>query len=440
MEEKYKYQYILNEFKAINKAEINLSGITVLSGINGCGKSTLSRWLYYLVNEDNQMTDNLVKDYLYWISDKVRQFNYASIDLNRTYGGLTELRYRVERSLDDYDVSDPETLDKAYTIYNNYLTEFSKRLSLYLNQADKGSRRTRLLNFLQLEESNVDTEHLVNSFLEREINRATEEKEKVLQEIEKRPEKVFFNHICSKFSEDIIPKKIQLKENSVSLINKDRINTLFNLNRAIYVDSPMAVSDKLSYDNVLWMELHKLIMLPKKKIKIGLKERKILLRIRKILHGEVVVKKDSLSGGSDLYFTSNDGSQFKLDEAATGFKSFSYIQRLLENGFLNSTTLLLIDEPEAHLHPQWIVEFARILILIHKNLGTKIMVASHNPDMVAAIRAIAKKEQLEEETNFYLAEDNGKGKYDYKALGTDIAPIFSSFNIAIDRINEYGME
>ena len=102
---------------------------------------------------------------------------------------------------------------------------------------------------------------------------------------------------------------------------------------------------------------------------------------------------------------------------------------------------MIIDEPEAHLHPQWIVEFAKILVLIHKTLGTKIMLASHNPDMVSAIRYIAKKESILDDTCFYLAQDeNEDGYYSYKWLGTEIEEIFSSFNIALDRINEYGME
>ena len=37
---------IPEKFRAINNANIVLDGITVVSGINGCGKSTLSKLLY----------------------------------------------------------------------------------------------------------------------------------------------------------------------------------------------------------------------------------------------------------------------------------------------------------------------------------------------------------------------------------------------------------
>ena len=69
----------------------------------------------------------------------------------------------------------------------------------------------------------------------------------------------------------------------------------------------------------------------------------------------------------------------------------------------------------------------------------KVMVASHNPDMVAAIQSIAEREQMEDKVHFYIAEPNGDGgKYQYKDLGIEISEIFKSFNIALSRIETYG--
>ena len=84
--------------------------------------------------------------------------------------------------------------------------------------------------------------------------------------------------------------------------------------------------------------------------------RKITLRIRKLLGGDVRVE-DNDFDQKELHYVRQDGLNIRLEDTATGFKSFSYILRLLDNGYINSRTLLLIDEPEAHLHPQWIVEF-----------------------------------------------------------------------------------
>ena len=39
---------------------------------------------------------------------------------------------------------------------------------------------------------------------------------------------------------------------------------------------------------------------------------------------------------------------------------------------------------ETNLHPQWVVELAHLLVRINKTFGTKILITSHNPDMVSA--------------------------------------------------------
>ena len=112
---------------------------------------------------------------------------------------------------------------------------------------------------------------------------------------------------------------------------------------------------------------------------------------------------------------------------------------MLKSGFLNSKTLLIIDEPEAHLHPQWIIEYARLIVLLNKEIGVKFFIASHNPDMVSAIKYISDKENSLDNVNFYLSEKEPDSfNYNFKHLGTDIEEIFASFNIAIDRINLYG--
>jgi predicted ATPase len=141
----------------------------------------------------------------------------------------------------------------------------------------------------------------------------------------------------------------------------------------------------------------------------------------------------------DFRFKRIDGKTFSLMDVATGVKSFSIVQQLLKNGSITDKTLMIIDEPESHLHPQWIIEYARIIVLLNKEIGCKFFLASHNPDMVSAIRYISEKEGTLDKVNFYLAEKSKEAfKYKYTHLDKEIDPIFASFNIAIDRINQYG--
>ena len=140
-----------------------------------------------------------------------------------------------------------------------------------------------------------------------------------------------------------------------------------------------------------------------------------------------------------LFRRSTDGLIIELADSATGIKSFAILQMLLSHGLLNDKTLLILDEPEAHLHPQWIVEYARVLVLLNKRLGVRFMLASHNPDMVSALRYISEKEETLDDLNFYLSEEVENQQYIFRDLGVDIEPIFDSFNVAFDKISRYGV-
>ena len=75
-------------------------------------------------------------------------------------------------------------------------------------------------------------------------------------------------------------------------------------------------------------------------------------------------------------------------------------------------------------------------------LGTKVVISSHNPDMVSAIESVADKEGILPTVNFYLSEPDTEndGKYVFTGLGQSCEKIFDSFNMAIDRINRYKEE
>lgn len=448
------YRYTLSDYHAIKKADITIDGITVLAGENGCGKSTLSRWLYYLVNGAQRFEELRIEEYVRNVAQRITEQSLAVRELR--YNIKKEVKIDKETALArpklitsaSLNNSEDSNIKQIQEKYEDFIYNTGALIIAYLDYSStpdaKGKRILKSLNA----DSNVDNfdnpKLVAQNYIDSCMQWLNHQTNELYDDLELRPLKEFFYNTLVEYDEhDEKPKHLQLREDDVELIGEDRVSSLFNLRRAIYIDTPMALTNE-SGRNLFWNELRALIT-PRPYRKLEMSEKKLLRRITNILHGEAkMVKDDSPFADAELqlHFVSDDGKvNVEIKNVATGFKTFIYLQRLLENGYLGSDSLLLIDEPEAHLHPQWIVEYARLLVLLHKELGQKIMLATHNPDMVAAIRSIAEKEKVLDKTNFYIAEPSGQSNtYCYKALGTDISEIFTSFNIALDRIQAYGTD
>jgi hypothetical protein len=234
---------------------------------------------------------------------------------------------------------------------------------------------------------------------------------------------------------NITKTNIVIKEYGDTVFGGDiaTVPLLHYIGKVAYLDTPMAIGlEDASTLPVYWRELNDLLKEPPKR---GYK-----LSINKyikeeILNGDTSFNEDDFSAG--FKYKRSDGKEFDLQECATGIKSFSVLQLLLKNLFLDEQTLLIIDEPEAHLHPQWIVEYARLLVLLNKRVGVKFFIASHSTDMVSALRYIAEKENRMSALSFYVAEETKDNMFSYKFLDKDIEPVFESFNKSFDKLEEY---
>lgn len=435
------YKFSLYDYHAIEKAEIILDGITVLAGENGCGKSTLSRWLYYIVNTASNWEVYIFDEFKQEMLNLVRRFDYLVMDIARK-----ERRELLEQMefIENAKYVDIGSFDRMADLVRNVVYMLSDRLASFLETSSGMSFRSkRVFSSLDIDLKDKEPEKIISEFQKKYLEYLDARTNGIIEKVENRHSKDFFQIIHHRYHVmDDTPSRIQLSEEGVKILKKDRIGVLFNLDSAIYVDTPMALQNTMSgyglTDNVFWGDLQNRMM--GKRQDISADAQKILLRIRMLMKGYVKTDKQPY-GREELRYVRRDGLNIKLEDTATGLKAFAYIQRLLENGHLNEKTLLLIDEPEAHLHPQWVVEFAKLLVYLHKEMGVKVMVASHNPDMVAAIQRVSQKEGLIDRTHFYQTfSEQGSFQYVYRDLGGSIAEIFESFNIALSRIQGYGAE
>ena len=415
---------VTENFRAIGHAAIQISGITVVSGENSSGKSTLSKLLYYLFNTATNY-EFLVKKSLFDELDDffdffkliyIENYQFNNVDKSNLDQSITQIDYK-NLSLEDIKNQIITFLEKTFQIIN---IQASNRYKQFIKQ----------ISGKEIEDNN--SLDVLKSFIEDKIKEA----ENI---IKLRPIRLFTQEFSKAFRGNEHPKVFNVLEEDEVIIdlNSPSLSIPFSVQKAIYIDSPMSLGAGSS-SNKHWSDLTKFIFFEDEN-RSDFHNNDIYTSISKNIKGEAV--RFTLGTLSTLTFLREDGKEFELTEVATGIKAFSIIQILLKNGHIDNRTLLIIDEPESHLHPQWIVEYARMIVLLHKHIGVKFFLASHNPDMVSAIRYIAEKEGVLDNVNYYLAEKAEEAYlYNYRALGSDIAPIFGSFNIAIDRISQYSID
>lgn len=435
------YKYSLFNYHAIAEADITIDGITVLAGDNGCGKSTLSRWLYYLVNTSSRFEELLFGELKGQLDELLRQGRSIVREISRPGREFNASDFlEISSNIQKVSFSDEDAVHMVMQFFRDSVHLLGIGLTEYLSDTHSEFRVQRMNRYLNLKIERLDDfSTAIDRYVKGKVNEAESLLSEYNRDLEKRTIERYFELLHSTYQvKDKEPARIQFSEDGVKLLRKNGLGNLLALERAIYVDTPMALSfGNTRSDSVFWQDLRK--MIKSSPVPVSPSRLKLLIRIKNLIGGEVRVQ-DSVYQGIELRFVrKGDNLNIKLEDTATGMKTFAYIQKLIENGFLNERTLLLIDEPEAHLHPKWIFEFAHLLVLLNKELGVKVMVASHNPDMVAAIQKVSQVEGMIDYTHFYQAYHQDESyQFVYRDLGGSINEIFRSFNIATSRIQNYG--
>lgn len=430
----------LNNIRSIKDANIILDGITVIAGENGSGKSTISKLTYHLFHTSidfDKIVDENLQDELKRI---YRTLDHLSRELSYFIDKDEYLMFRstfrnIYRNENQISISDDNVIFSAI----DYLIDmFSNEKIILQNKSQIPERLERFGMILgesfpsaKDEKSDITT-LLINlkSVINKKINKSLNYKED-------RPLSILNEKLDEAFYDSTLAYSFNIFEYGVPIIDRknNKLLPIHTIQKVAYIDTPMILGIDFYAERAHWKDINEIIA-KKQSYKSNNKLESIFRK--EILKGDVKFEDKEITSKTFTY-KREDGKEFDLLECATGLKSFSLLQLLYKNGFLSNKTLLIIDEPEVHLHPQWVVEYARLVVLLNKYLGVKFLLASHHPDMISAIKYISEKENTSGNLHFYLADQYlNSFTYNYKDLGVEIEDIFSSFNIALERIDLYG--
>ena len=418
----------IDNFGPINQADLNISKINIIAGKNASGKTSISKLLYCIITAFS--TDG---DYLSYESMK-EQFNLLMSNLQIPYEEsekitqLNEIRFNIE--------SDKEF--KIETLLNNYdkFESFIGTLELddeefFTNTIAKNKeniKRTQnignywplLLNLVKNEFSG--NEQILENYSESEIT--------IYNDNENNPYEYYIR---------IDAKGIRV------LPGTEYENTITTNREAIYIETPYFLDYKIPFTQFnyygqkqyhQWLLYQKLAdQSSKSDILDDINNKDIIQfkqKVDELINGEFNFNNRGL-----LEFK-QDEKIFDLNNTSSGIKSMGMLQLLLENRKLKENTYLIMDEPEVHLHPEWQVKLAKILVLLVKDLNVKLFINSHSPQFIEALEVYSTKYGLKDETNYYLSQkDEYSKKYDVKQIPQDkLYKIYNNLGDPYDIIDD----
>ena len=410
----------LQNLGPINEANINFSKITVVGGHNATGKSTLSKVLFSFLKANSFNRQEIAYDS--FLDDAIRIANGMNSRLRKigikdkkilskfSSSRFTRKKFKSILNLTDewnHMVSEYYSLVKEEDLgYSDFLAD----LGYYTHVIEDNSEEfyiDLMKNLLDAEfpENRLEFEGFVTNDLDR-LNRIKESEKVISEDYFKNGFFVASFNFSSRRACDILGGIIL---NEVFYIDSISVLDVFDDSRFLQQSNKDHISflkDSLIDNSKKGMKIYD------EKINkhiIDLEE-----DINKIINGQFVYEK------GEFNFISSKNVKYSIQNTASGIKQIGIIQLLLANRELKDNSVLIIDEPEVNLHPEWQMKLAEILVLISKKLNVSVYINTHSPLFVEAIYTFSEYYDLSDKTKYHLAEKSSKeGLFDINEVEKD---------------------
>lgn len=379
----------------IGYANIELNGITVIAGENNTGKSTIGKMLFCVFHAfykiEEQIKEERVKSVYRVLSG---YYHEAANRFSRRVNVMSLARSIVDQK----EVFLGDTRLIAKEIEEFYVSK-DPNFQQYIEREALEKLADRIYTFLKLEDDEIK-KMILRKRLEAEFGMKVGH----LNHPEKRTN-----------------VKVSIKENTIdfSVMNNEDIliSDYMNLNKEIiYMDDPFILDDLGSqwhvfFDNEFEHRQDLLKKLSRKQktdefsvvdeLIVQKKLEKILSILENVCDGDIVTD----DADTFVYKTDKLKGTLSMVNLSTGIKNFAILRRLLQNGNIDENGMMILDEPEIHLHPEWQLKFAEIIVLIQKEFNANILLNTHSPYFLNAIEVYSEKYGIDNKCKYYLADE-----------------------------------
>lgn len=416
------------------KAEVEINGLCVIAGVNDTGKSTLGKIVYSVIQglkRYESTVDDYKDDRITAVTDEVfflvRRYSTNSIASKEQFNKIfLPPVFRKEIQDDPY-----MAITSRINVLESILAHEDPDKERFIGIA--AQRLHHLLAILTKKESKIE-------LIKKSISNAFNSE--------------FEGQFCSKFTEK--KSRVKISENNEAVVD---IHFLNNKVTDLYINEELTFNDSLLIDTPIVIQLSKIIKQFSNRMSLGGENAYNVPLHWKDLNNRVIDSKYFYQNESDLGFESIIGNSIFYDEeaetfqygrhvaehrfdvrainAASGIKSLSILNLLLNSGQISTRTLLVIDEPEVNLHPEWQVEYAKIISKL-VSYGVTIIATTHSPYMIEAFKVYDDIHNIN--TTFYLTKKCHAGLSTMHNYTQSVGEIIDSLSLPLETLNNISLK
>lgn len=417
----------LKNIGKIKDARVELNGITVIAGENNTGKSTVGKILFSIFNSFYKVDEQIYREKRNIIGKTLINMTEIPRHRLRSSSSLNELIDNILESIDEHN-SEMNSLSDLLkeTLMDDIDIDNDIEESIFEDIA------RRILQIISIPEQEIFKE-LLSENLNEEFNNQINN--------------IFFDDEDGVVELDIKGTiiKILVQDNRIIDIRQNiSLNT-----EAIYIDDPFVLDDVrpvriippfFRMENYTNHRLHLQSKLRNIREDFGIEDainkiiatkkiEDIISKMNTVFRGEMIKVSNIRFGYREV----NTDKILDIKNLSTGLKTFVILKTLLLNGTIQDKGTIILDEPEIHLHPEWQILFAEIIVLLQKEFNMHILLNTHSPYFLRAIQVYSAKYEIADKCNYYLAE-NVEDKAIIRDVTTDIDEIYAKLAKPFERL------
>ena len=399
----------------VAKADIEIDAITVITGANDTGKSTVGKLLYGIYTALNQLTpEYLFQCKLHSITEE--------IELLHRWITSDELGMDIESNLS--------------SIHFNFRIQIGNIRSNMMDELNKAEEEVKTLVLDLVEIIKTKADQIENS----DDSRATHIQEKVapicenlllkmkmpsedtsvqLSLVEEIMLTVFSGSITTE-REEALTGIVNITEDNNESISLKFLNNEINLTESeiavsrvfqipLYIDNPFILND---LNIPVSSHIKKMSYKPNIALLNQLKTSKDVNHFDKVLQNnnleelisEVIPGDVRETYGRYEYYSDELKSPILVESLSAGMKSYGILKMLLKTGHLTKNEILILDEPEVHLHPEWQLKYAEFIVLLAIEYKLRILITSHSSYFIEAIELHSQKHEIDSGVRYYKTQ------------------------------------